>query len=338
MSPEEPKGRSDLSLPPGGYSHVSVAGNLPKPIFGSTMEGQSPPKIMLLRPRKNRRKVDPAKRAAELKAAAKARAPFFLRVFGTVAVLAGLAFGSFYGWRWAQTSPRFAITAIHLTGNERATEGELLKLSGLATGQNLVSLDVAAAERALLAHPWVKSAHLKRRLPSTLEVTVSEHVPSALVSLGDLYLVDADGVPFKKVAVSDAQKTPVDLPLLSGVDRDAYLKSTAAANQRFASGIALARAFRAAGGGKSKVSEVRLDGDAATVVTVDGLTVLLGEPPWDEKLDRFQAVEVALAKQRLTAEVVHLDNRAHPGWVAVMPKGANKVPGPILERGKPPAK
>ncbi len=334
-SPAASPGGSDLSPPAWGYSDVPVAEKLPSTIFGPTMEVQFPPTVMLLRPRKNRRKVDPAKRAAELKAAATTHASAFLKVFAAVALLAGLGFGGFYGWQWALTAPQFAITAIHLTGNERATGAELLKLSGLATGQNILSLDVAAAERALSGHPWVKSATVRRHLPGTLELRITEHQPTALAMLGDLYLVDSDGVPFKKVQVADAQKTPVDLPLLSGIDRDEYLKSPAGANARLASALELERAFRGAMGDRAKVSEVRLEGDAATVVTQDGLTVLLGEAPWDEKLARFQTVRGELAKKNLAAEVVHLDNRAHPGWVAVLPKGANKIPGPNLERGKP---
>ncbi|MFT3842371.1 MAG: FtsQ-type POTRA domain-containing protein [Myxococcaceae bacterium] len=292
---------------------------------------------MLLRSKKNRRKVDPAKRAAELKAAASAHAPKIIRALGIVAFIAALGAGGWFGWQWAQTAPQLSIHTLQIHGNERATNDELLRISGLAIGQNLVSLDVAAAERGLAAHPWVKSAIVTRHFPTALEIQIQEHEPSALATLGDLYLVDAEGVPFKKLQSSDAQKTPADLPLLTGIDRDEYLRNNSDGNTRLSAAIALDRAFRAAIP-NVHVSEVRLEGDAATIVTADGLTVLMGESPWDDKLTRLKAVRAELAKKSLTAEVVHLDNRAHPEWVAVLPKGAaavEKVPGKNSERTKP---
>src|SRR3954465_116549 len=88
---------------------------------------------------------------------------------------AALALGAFLlhaGWGWAQQSPRFAVRQVTFRGLERASEGELIKLSGLTYGQNLLSLDLAAATRAMAAHPWVKEVEARRRFPSTVEIQV----------------------------------------------------------------------------------------------------------------------------------------------------------------------
>jgi len=58
----------------------------------------------------------------------------------------------------------------------------------------------------MAAHPWVDQVHVARRFPRSLAVSVKEHDPVALVALGDLYLVDSDGRPFKKIQAGDPRK------------------------------------------------------------------------------------------------------------------------------------
>ena len=67
-----------------------------------------------------------------------------------------------------------------------------------------------AAERAMAQHPWVRSVEIRRRFPHGVNVLVSEHEPAAMVSFGDLYVVDLEGEPFKKLQSQDG----VDVPLL----------------------------------------------------------------------------------------------------------------------------
>src|SRR5689334_7117385 len=106
---------------------------------------------MLLRTKKNRRKVD-------VKAAAVAHAPVALKLCVAAVLVTGLGFGAQVAYAWAKVSPHFAIKAIDVNGTARARDAELLEKSGLGAGVNLVSLDVAAVERSLSSHPWVKTA------------------------------------------------------------------------------------------------------------------------------------------------------------------------------------
>ena len=66
------------------------------------------------------------------------------------------------------------------------------------------------------AHPWVRSVEVTRGAPRPLQIEVEEHTPVAIVALGELYVVDADGEPFKRVSAAEA----LDLPLVTGVDRE----------------------------------------------------------------------------------------------------------------------
>src|SRR6478735_1393886 len=104
---------------------------------------------MLLRTKKNRRRVD-------VKAAAKAHAPFIGKLALAALLIVGVGFGGQMAWAWAQVSPRFAVKSVTLRGNERATDGELVRLAGLGDTPNVFQLDLEAVERAIATHPWVR--------------------------------------------------------------------------------------------------------------------------------------------------------------------------------------
>ncbi|MBF5044416.1 FtsQ-type POTRA domain-containing protein [Aggregicoccus sp. 17bor-14] len=272
---------------------------------------------------KNRRRQDAAQTRAAVQGAVRTHAPTVLRALLTAALTVGLVWSGVALRAWALASPTFALQEVTFTGLARAGRPELLKLSGLAPGQNLFSLDVDQLERSLMAHPWVRAVEVTRHFPAAVSVVVEEHVPVALVVLGDLYVLDEQGEPFKRVAPSDA----LDLPLVTGVDREAYVADEAHTRARFRQALEVARAYAAASPSRrERLSEVRLTGDALTLVSATGQEVPLGEGMEAEqlaqKLARLEKVRGELAERGLSAEVIHLDNRARPGWVAVKLSGA----------------
>ena len=184
------------------------------------------------------------------------------------------------GRRWPRACWAAALTAGLIWGSDGAARvgvglaalpaegGELHRAAaglapgageavGAAAGQNLFALDVAALEKAMLQHPWVRGGGGDAALPPRVSVEVVEHTPEALVVLGDLYVLDEEGEPFKRVTPGDG----LDLPLVTGVERDAYVKDPdggARADARGPGGDARVRgaqarptraAVRSAGGG-----------------------------------------------------------------------------------------
>ncbi len=169
--------------------------------------------------------------------------------------------------RWALSSPTFLLKETTFSGLQRAAPGELLKLSGLTVGQNLWSLDVEPLERAMSAHPWVRTVEVRRHFPSSVSVEVTEHVPAALATLGDLYLLDEQGEPFKRLQPGDK----VDLPLLTGLDREGYLADEAGVRERVREALAVAEAYAARQPGKrERLSEVRVTPAGMVLVSADG--------------------------------------------------------------------
>ncbi len=265
---------------------------------------------------KNRRRQDATVRARTLKQSATRLGTLVLRVVIVLGLSGGLYFGATHGYRWATTSPSFALEDVTFSGNARSTEGELLRLAGLAFGQNLFQMDVTALERAMDAHPWVRKVEVTRHFPSRIAVEVEEFEPAAMGSLGELYLLDREGVPFKKLQAGDE----LDLPLVTGLTREAYVASPEKASGQFRAALALMDAW------SGEVSEIRIAQDGMTVVTENGVEVRMGLGDTPGKLARLEKVRTELGRRGLEAEVVHLDNRVRPGWVTV------KLPTPLSER------
>ena len=87
-------------------------------------------------------------------------------------------------------------------------------LGGLR-GESLVWTDLDVWRRRLMASPWVQDAALRRSLPSTVEVVVSERRPIGIGRLGgEMYLVDERGVIIDRYG---PQYADFDLPIVDGL-------------------------------------------------------------------------------------------------------------------------
>jgi len=107
------------------------------------------------------------------------------------------------------------IDHIVVRGNQRLPTGEVLAVLNGLRGENIVWTDLAAWRRRLLASPWVRDAALRRSLPSTVEVMVSERAPIGIGRIkSELYLVDDRGVVIDEYG---PQYADVDLPIIDGL-------------------------------------------------------------------------------------------------------------------------
>jgi cell division protein FtsQ len=250
---------------------------------------------------------------------ARARVVLAARVLGRLvlatAVLGGAGYGLHALWVFATTSPRFAIETIEITGNDRASADELRSLLGIAPGDNLFLADTAAAVSGLLSHPWVREARVERRFPQGIAVAVLEREPRALLDLGHLYLLDTQDEVFKRALPGD----PADLPVITGISREAWTEAPREARERIREAVQLLDAVE----GRPALAErpvAEVHADPAEGLTLylgdDGLAVKLGRDGIEAKLDRLERVLAELERRGERAELLRLDNRTRPGWIA----------------------
>ncbi|MFO7709678.1 MAG: FtsQ-type POTRA domain-containing protein [Desulfobacterales bacterium] len=110
-------------------------------------------------------------------------------------------------------SDYFNAQQIQVEGNQRLSPADIRALTGIRPGVNVLGVNLSAARRQLLAHPWVAEAHIQRHLPAGLHIRVREHRAVAIVELGQRFLLNAEGEIFKPWESTD----PAGLTLVSGL-------------------------------------------------------------------------------------------------------------------------
>jgi len=269
---------------------------------------------------RNRRRVDRERPAPPPSALRQGLKLAGLWSAGLVVASAAAAFGL----RSLAEGEFLRIRSIRVKGLARATASEVVALSPVKEGDNLVTADVDAIAQAIARHPWVGSADVRRRLPPSIEVRVTEREPRALVDLGGIYLVDKGGQVFKRAAPGDG----LDLPLITGFTREDYLERRATLEPQLRGLLALMDAYGREGlGPLAPVSELHKDADEGVALYVgdEGTQVRLGQVVGEEelqqKLGRLHRVLEALRADGRRAEVIHLEDRSHPDRVAVRLSG-----------------
>ncbi len=114
--------------------------------------------------------------------------------------------------------PLFDVKTIMIDGLDRVNRNEVLALTGLDQPANIFELRPDILEKQLNAHPWVQTAMVKRRLLSTVAISIQEQKPLAIVSIENLtdIVINTQGAPFKEY---EPAKDQLDtLPVISGVD------------------------------------------------------------------------------------------------------------------------
>ncbi len=231
-----------------------------------------------------------------------------------VAALAGAAFGTHWGLRAFKQSQRLRVNSIAITGNHRALASELLGYTGISRGDSILDVDLDAAARQLLRHPWVETASVRRMLPDRIAISVREHVPVILVALGDVYMASAEGVLFKRLSADDQATFPV----LTGMSRDEAAKEPQRTEERIRAAVALLVAARSHTAAFGRIEEIHWDRDLGwSLVTAKsdapGATVRihLGKAP-KERLQIAERTLSALAELGKAPQVIWADGTKNP--------------------------
>ena len=237
------------------------------------------------------------------------------------------------GWVRARLSALrlFRIETLQVSGNRTLTSADVLATAGLRAGESLVGLDLTAARARLVAHPRVRVASVRRRLPGTIVVEISEREPCVIVRADRDYLVDAEGVV---VAEAPAGTRP-DLPVLKGVEATAGTLSARGVVD-LAAGIELVAAIRQVGfPALTAIDYVDLsDPDDAVIVPVSGRPLVhAGRRDAAGRLRRWHLVAPDMAQR--WSELEYVDLRSE-GQVVAMPAAPVPAAGAEAKRAARP--
>jgi cell division protein FtsQ len=244
------------------------------------------------------------------------------RVLGCLGIWIALCGAAVGARAFALGSQRFALHELRTTPLAHVDLQRLADKHGLRRGVSLFALDLGKLERRLGAEPWVAAVRLRRELPHTVVVELNERRAPLAVALGATYLVDADGMPFKRARPEEL----VGVPTVTGLDRDRYLADPTRTRDVLRRAIELDRVWRASGA-RGAPGELHHDGgyDVGATFTVyfthGGRTVAARLGPIDDgtpaRLVRLDAVLAALDREGARPALIHLDQRIQLDRVAV---------------------
>jgi cell division protein FtsQ len=225
------------------------------------------------------------------------------------------------GWTLVARSGFLQVDHIVVHGNERLSKGEVLALLEGLHGESLFGTDLDTWRRRLLASPWVRDAALRRSLPSTVDVAISERTPAGIGRVGgEMYLVDERGILIDQYG---PQYADLDLPLIDGL-AIASSDGSAADTARAELASRIIAAVHARPELAKKVSQVDVTDlhNASVILSGDPAVIYLGDDNFVQRLQSYVDLAPALRERVPLIDYVDLrfDDRVY-----VRPAGAVKA-------------
>jgi cell division septal protein FtsQ len=179
----------------------------------------------------------------------------------------------------------FFVREIQVRGGEKVGGDEIVAMAGLRQGMNFWKIEPGGIEKKVAKHPWVRRVLVRRDFPRRIVIEVEERTPKAIVALGQLYYVDADGVVFKEVGAGEN----VNFPLLTGLRTEQLAKANPALRGKIQDAVRLADLMAK---DAHTLSEIHFDESDRLVVYTTAFPVALkmGWGEWDAKLKRLDRV------------------------------------------------
>ena len=234
------------------------------------------------------------------------------------------------------------IGHIDVAGTERLSKGEVLAVLNGLRGESILWADLDAWRQRLLASPWVREAALRRSLPSTVEVVITERQPIGIGRIGgEMYLVDGRGVVIDQYG---PQYADLDLPIVDGLGassgphakRDAA-PETMADEPRAELAARVIDALKAKPHVARRLSQVDVSDvhNASVILTGDPAVIQIGQ---DQFLPRIESyLELAAAVHERVADIDYVDLRFDDRIYVRPARIAPELPVTVARAERPPA-
>jgi cell division protein FtsQ len=238
-----------------------------------------------------------------------------LRILAAVLIV---GYGGYRAFDLVFAAGALRVERIRVHGNERLSSGEVQTLVRDLQGANILTVDLAAYRRILLKSPWVSAVAIRRVLPSTIDVYVSERRPFGLCRLGNqLYLVDRDGTVMDEFGPQYAE---FDLPIVDGLVRAPRNGKPTIDDARAELAARVVDSLQGSRELSRRVSQIDVTDAHDAVVLLDNDSALLhvGEDRFKERLQSY--LEIAEALRERVPDIDYVDLRFEER-VYVKPRG-----------------
>lgn len=186
----------------------------------------------------------------------------------------------------------FEIRTITVRGQQQVSREDVVKALPIHSGETLWSFDATRAVSDVEALPWVKEATIHRILFHTVEVSVTESEPAAIVEYpGEKVFVDEQGTVLAVVT-----QDHLEYPIIRGVDNARLRRGDRQARDLVQASIQVARVLTQAFGGSPLVD---VGTHSNLEVFAGGQRFQFGASGFLEQWDRYRNVTLALGQKSL---------------------------------------
>jgi cell division protein FtsQ len=232
------------------------------------------------------------------------RAARAARALGVLMVGGLVLAGSAVAIRWLLTAPRFAVTAVDVSGTSRVSADRVRAAAAIEPGTNVWRLDPAAITARVESVPEIRRAEVIRNLPNRISILVEERRPFTLVHAGRLHWLDEEG----RVLDEAREATAPAVPVVSGLSDAELFTMRTDPSPRARDAVALIRVLlRTRSALVSEISEIDVSrNDGPVLYTVDGVEVRLGTDEWEERLARLERILGQVGREGETVHAIDL--------------------------------
>ena len=246
------------------------------------------------------------------------RAMFSWRALRIVATTVVIVYAAYRAGDLFLNSRLLQVQRIRVHGNVKLSGGEVQALMRGLQGSNILTVNLTRYRNRLLESPWVAEVGLRRVLPSTVDVYVSERRPFGLCRLGNqLYLIDRDGTVMDEFGPQYAE---FDLPIVDGLVRAPKNGAPTVDDGRAELAARVVDSIQGSRDLIKRVSQIDVTDAHDAVVLLDNDPALLhvGEERFKERLQSY--LEIADTLKRRIPDIDYVDLRFEQR-VYVKPRG-----------------
>jgi len=183
------------------------------------------------------------------------------------------------------------VTRIVINGSRQCSRRDIEEITGTIYGRCILKVSLSDLYQKIKSIGWIKDLSIRRTLPDTLQITISERMPLGILVADRQYLIDKEGVVIAPVR----DQSVWNLPVITGLSLE---KPKPPPGREIASS-SLKSALQVLGfiqdlkaGWLSEISEISLE-DPRNIVLFRGdrnQEIRLGYNNLEEKIIYLQAI------------------------------------------------
>ena len=194
------------------------------------------------------------------------------------------------------------VRSVKIKGNRFVPAEELAPYLGRIEGRNIFRIDIRDIANRVKRHPWVKEVSIRRELPDTLWVDISERTPAVYVNNnGSLYLADEEGI-----ILGDKTENALILPVVYGITLPKKGARNKGPLEGLPAAIEVKRELSSLPWIDLSTTGIEVEERGQIVLHLKGYRIRLGRGGYREKLKRFNEIAKNLEEKGIPYKEIDL--------------------------------